>query len=691
MKSFRLPTAALAATLLAPLAAADLTVTGQANYVDRAFTFNGGFTGAEPELPIRFADVRVINLANGQTLASSATLDDGSFSVVVPGSGSANIAVRILARTTRFGASARVTNSGNATYTVQSPDFNGLSLSGSLDVGTIVSQKLTANNRVGNPFNILDAIVDGSLWLESVGAGPLPVTVRSIWPGGSGSFAQFSTFTMADDDGYDDLVQLHEFGHVVHNLYSDSDSPGGFHTFGDSDQEPRLAFGEGLATAFAGAVRNFVGVDDPSFYLDALGTGATGPFTASLRMSMENGSPFANNTRGEANEGAVFCTLYDLVDTTTTLDGSGSTDDDPVDGSFLFNGGLTGDDLIWRSLTGPVATASNSTIRDMVYGLFTPGDPGFGDEIIDVFDGWRMRFFEDADEPNETQATAAPLQVNGGWSPIRTLYDTTGGAFAPGDGDRDFYAVEIEDGAVFSVETRYPNGFGDAGTYADPSLRVYRPDGSFFAIDDNSGVGRNALIADQTADQGGTWFVEVFTNDNVRRTGSYEVRVEASVDCNGNGVSDLDEIFGNPLLDIDQNGQLDACQSLTVDVASLGITLGGTQNLTLDAGPSEAGKFYWVLGTTSGTSPGLPLGSVTLPLNVDAYTNFLIQSPNAPPLLDGFGVLDAQGTAAARFELPAGSSFGLIGTVAEHAFVTINFDTSIGFASNTVPLIFTFF
>ena len=86
-------------------------------------------------------------------------------------------------------------------------------------------------------------------------------TVRINWPGSGGSFASGSQAHMSSDDGYDDAVILHELGHVFHNLYSDSDNPGGTHYFGDSDQDPRLSFGEGYATFMAGAVLDHMGLE----------------------------------------------------------------------------------------------------------------------------------------------------------------------------------------------------------------------------------------------------------------------------------------------------------------------------------------------------------------------------------------------------------------------------------------------
>jgi hypothetical protein len=669
---------------------ADLTVSGTVRYVDRVFTYTGGFTGAEPELPVRLANVRVINATTGAVLASGVTSATGGFAINVVGSGTANLQVRIEAQTNQFGSSARVTDGANVLYTVSSPAFANWSLNQNLDVGTVVSAKLTAAGRVGNPFNMLDQMVSGMQWVQASGGGNLPQSVRCIWPGGSGSFASGSTFTMADDDGYDDTVQLHEFGHVIHNLYSDSDSPGGSHTFGESDQDPRLSFGEGWATAFAGAVRNRDGAFDTGFYMDCSGTGGTGAGTIQLRMRLENGTPYQNSTRGEANEGAVHCAIYDLFDTNTSNDGSPGSDDDPINGTFTFNGNLTGDQLVWRSLDGPVQSASNLTIRDFWNGLFSPGNPGSGSQLAAVFEAWRIRVLADANEPNNTFATAAALPVFGNWTPLRTLYSPAPGTTAPGEGDSDFYLVNLVSGTTYEFETRYPDAYADAGTYADVSLRLWRPDGSLAATDNDSGVGLNAALLGQVANQTGAWRIEVFTQHPYRRTGGYELRVrQAAADCNGNGLDDAAEIAAGTVLDLDANGTPDVCQPLSANKFLVGLVTGGTQTLSLNAGPAQAGLPYLMLGSLSGTSPGLPLGNLLLPLNYDSYTDYLLLNPGAPPVTGGFGVLDAQGKGTAAFSLPVASPIGLFGLTGQHAFLVIGPNLEVVFTSNAMPVFLT--
>lgn len=677
---------ALATALVAPAAAADFTVSGQVRYVDREQTYAGGFTGAEPELAVRHARVRAIDAASGAVLASGATDAAGDFSLAVVAGGPVDVLVRVLASSTAFGPTVRVSNPSQQTYSIASPTFAAWEPSTDLDLGTLVAPKVFAAGRWGNPFNLLDQLVHALEWVQSMGAAPLATNVRMQWPAGPSSYALDTVAFIADDDGYDDLVQLHELGHVVQHVWSDNDQTTGPHFFGESDQDPRLSLGEGWATAFAGAVRRFAGASDPGFYLDASGSGATGPASVQVRLRLEDAAPYASTTSGEADEGAVACSLWDLVDDAATPGPQAGVDDDPVDGSFFFAGGLSGEELLWRALDGPLELAVDATVLDLWDGLFTPLAPGSEAALVAVFDSFGLRFAPDAAEPDGDAASATPLALDGVWSATRTLYAPAPGSAAPGDGDSDWFRLDLAAGTGVLVETRYPHGLADAGTFCDPFLRLWRPDGSLHAEDDNSGTGRNARVA-AIADVAGAWHVEVTSIHPFRRTGSYQLRAELSgTDCNGNGTPDDEDVASGTSLDLDGDGTPDECQPLAGDVSSISVVFGGVQTLQLDAGLEFAGCNYWVVGTTGGTLPGLVVDGLTVPINSDGYTHFTLTSPNQAPLAGSLGLLDGLGRAVAQFSVAAGSSVVLAGKVVHHAYIAFDSAGKVKFASNPIPV-----
>src|SRR6185436_2443747 len=58
-----------------------------------------------------------------------------------------------------------------------------------------------------------------------------------------------------DSDEYDDSVLIHEYAHMLAAKVSRDDSIGGAHRLGDN-LDPRVAWSEGWANFFSGAVRN---------------------------------------------------------------------------------------------------------------------------------------------------------------------------------------------------------------------------------------------------------------------------------------------------------------------------------------------------------------------------------------------------------------------------------------------------
>lgn len=126
---------------------------------------------------------------------------------------------------------------------------------------------------------------------------------------------------------------------------------------------------------------------------------------------------------------------------------------------------------------------------------------------------------------------------------------------------------------------------------------------------------------------------------------------------------------------------------LFTDTTSLSLHGGGVANFWLVAGPAFAGDPYFLLGSMSGTAPGLLVDGHVLPLNVDAFFLYTLANPNQPPYANTLSVLDAAGQGAASLTIPAGSSPNLAGTVVNHAYAILDggtFDV-IG-TSNAAPL-----
>lgn len=128
-------------------------------------------------------------------------------------------------------------------------------------------------------------------------------------------------------------------------------------------------------------------------------------------------------------------------------------------------------------------------------------------------------------------------------------------------------------------------------------------------------------------------------------------------------------------------------QGLSADTTTASITRGGSQHFQIDAGASLAGREYWLLGSMTGTAPGVPLGPVTLPLVPDSYTSFVVAQTNTATFVENRGRLDAAGRAAPSIHLPPGLPAALIGHTFFHAYAVFGAPGPTAlFASNPFPL-----
>lgn len=90
---------------------------------------------------------------------------------------------------------------------------------------------------------------------------------------------------------------------------------------------------------------------------------------------------------------------------------------------------------------------------------------------------------------------------------------------------------------------------------------------------------------------------------------------------------------------------------LSADTWRIFESTASTINFELDAGSAYAFRSYFLLGTSSGTEPGIPLpgGLATLPLNMDFFFGYIRSHANSSILVDFRGTLDGSGHSTAQF------------------------------------------
>lgn len=112
---------------------------------------------------------------------------------------------------------------------------------------------------------------------------------------------------------------------------------------------------------------------------------------------------------------------------------------------------------------------------------------------------------------------------------------------------------------------------------------------------------------------------------------------------------------------------------LSSDTHTISESTGGAANFSLNAYSVNANRVYYILGSLSGTHPGMKLPlqkGNTLFLNWDAFTDIALSLVNTSFFQNFNGTLDSQGQATAVFQLPAGSGLP-IGLTFYFAFITI--------------------
>src|SRR5213593_944241 len=133
-------------------ALADYNVSGRFVYVDREFDING-FTGIEPQLPIRFASVEVVE---GTKIVGSGVTDaNGNFLFRVTDIRTRDIYVRCLARRQTGTAVPIDVRSGNQSgdiWSIRTQTFTGHQPNLDLFIGTLSA----VPGAGGEAFNLLD-------------------------------------------------------------------------------------------------------------------------------------------------------------------------------------------------------------------------------------------------------------------------------------------------------------------------------------------------------------------------------------------------------------------------------------------------------------------------------------------------------------------------------------------------------
>ena len=383
--------------------------------------------------PIRGATVQLLD-SSSAVLDTTTADDSGAYSFTGVGT-NITVSVRVRAELKRQGTpNWDVEVRDNVDTSVAPPPLGSrplYTLSGSqFNTGTAdVTRNLTATtgwdgssysgNRAAAPFAVLDAIYSAMQLVSSVDPNAAFPPLDAFWSVNNTPMSPIdidagelptsfyrrdldSLFLLgdanSDTEEFDDHVIVHEWGHYFEDNFSRTDSIGGRHAIGDQ-LDPRLAFGEGWATALSGMALN-----NP-LYCD---TGQPGTTTGFLALGTETG---AYDPQGWYDEISVIRFIYDLWDTTND-EGTTGTDN----GSIGFG-------PIYNVMVGPQAfTDSFTTVFSFaaeLRSMLPPADQAFLDsqllreDMTPGFDKWGAGELNDAGDPVSVLPVYTELTADG--------------------------------------------------------------------------------------------------------------------------------------------------------------------------------------------------------------------------------------------------------------------------------------
>ncbi|MEM7204359.1 MAG: VCBS repeat-containing protein [Planctomycetota bacterium] len=322
---------------------------------------------------------------------------------------------------------------------------------------------------------------------------------------------------------------------------------------------------------------------------------------------------------------------------------------------------------ILSGATGQVLTGATIASFGVALGLGDIDSDGFGDYAIALhfgqhtFDDRLEVFSGRTHERVRSHGAGAGWQFADGW---------------PVDGDLD------EDGAddyVFSASSTFSSQTLVVSGASGEPLRSWST-GYFGGTDPGGGPGVGDVDGDGTPDLGlGIAQPQVYSGRTFQPLQPLPGLALAGLeDTNGDGTPEV-LTFGLNISHLWTPGSVDF-----IGLPSVGATgITHTQSMSLSAPAALAGETYLILGTLSGTTPGLSLLGQHLPLNPDAYTTFT--ASGVPGLLvPGGGTLSATGQATADLMVP-GLPASAVGLTLHHAYAVLD---SSGLAHVSAPVPF---
>jgi len=296
-------------------------VQGRVTYEDREV--HDGLLAQPTPKPVRSASVALVGEADGRVIASAVTNDAGDYTLRYDTNTGTVVRVLVVSASLVPSRPLRVLRPDGLLHAVASAPFV---VAAQADVDLVATER----SGLAEAFNILDVYVSAQDMVRAAFGLQEPRLVTAVWgiDSSTGTFttAQGTVFLLGgldfvvdnyDDDGYDDAVMAHEFGHTIEFGYGRTNNPGGSHS-PFVPVLPILSWSEGFADWTSSAIRR------DTVYSDTNGLGG---FFFDIDTTVTAANPQGPMTQN-LSENTVAEILWDLSD-------APDPDDDPVAGTVM--------------------------------------------------------------------------------------------------------------------------------------------------------------------------------------------------------------------------------------------------------------------------------------------------------------------------------------------------------------------
>ncbi len=411
---------------------ADYTVTGIFQYEDREQD-RQGFTGTINDLPIRSADVEVVDDQTSDLLATGFTDSTGTFSIDVVDAQTRDVVILVKTTSDYVPTLQLKVGDWNADvpYALESQVYTNHDPGAAIEMGTVIGTWDAA----GQPFNFYDSmfnVIHFTNAFEGGDQGSYRLLDGRWTDNANGSQAFYNGRIMIGDAViYDDTVIQHETGHWVNSHFSNDSNPGGTHYINLCSEDSRLAYGEGIASWYSNATRLYYGLT-PQPQVHVVTTGQPGAGQLDFSYEVEGPTYYC---QGPEHEITVNGVLWDMLDGADTPDDTPGIDDDPMNADLAD---------MWDVILNYMRYMSYPiTLEEYWDGWFARG-LGMEPEMIEVWGYWDMEYYPDDLEPDNNIATASSMTLADRYQ-HHTFYPMN---------DEDWTQLPIIENATLRVQAR---------------------------------------------------------------------------------------------------------------------------------------------------------------------------------------------------------------------------------------------